>query len=221
MRKPAKTLNAEKVAYWYFRLNGFLQIENFVVHPARRGSARTDADLVGVRFKHRAEFAFDADEAMADDAHLELRTDLNEVVIVEVKTNQPCTLNGPWKHQEQANVERVLAAIGCVSMRDIPNAASRIYSQGAAEAGEFRIRLIAVGRDKCAVLALDFPRVTQLTWDEIIPFLWDRFHIYRNQKQQVDQWDSTGKSLRASASRSTRDEFVRETRQRMGISNQS
>jgi hypothetical protein len=29
----------EHCAYWYFRLNGFPQIENFVVHPGRRGSA--------------------------------------------------------------------------------------------------------------------------------------------------------------------------------------
>ena len=36
---PARErLDAEKVAYWYFRLNGFPQIENFVVHPKRRGS---------------------------------------------------------------------------------------------------------------------------------------------------------------------------------------
>jgi hypothetical protein len=32
----------EKVAYWYFRLNGFFQIENFVVHPATSDSQRTD-----------------------------------------------------------------------------------------------------------------------------------------------------------------------------------
>ena len=43
-------LDPEKVAYWYFRLNGFLQIENFVVHPERRGSQRTDADLHGLRY---------------------------------------------------------------------------------------------------------------------------------------------------------------------------
>jgi hypothetical protein len=59
--KPATVprLDPEKVAYWYFRLNGFFQIENFVVHPARRGGQRTDADLLTVRFPHRAERLFD------------------------------------------------------------------------------------------------------------------------------------------------------------------
>jgi hypothetical protein len=37
-RPVADRLDPEKVAYGYFRLNGFLQIENFVVHPERHGS---------------------------------------------------------------------------------------------------------------------------------------------------------------------------------------
>ena len=36
-RSAAGYLDPEKVAYWYFRLNGFFQIENFVVH--RQGAA--------------------------------------------------------------------------------------------------------------------------------------------------------------------------------------
>jgi hypothetical protein len=39
-RRVVDRLDPEKVAYWYFRLNGFLQIENFVVHPERRGRKR-------------------------------------------------------------------------------------------------------------------------------------------------------------------------------------
>ena len=50
-----RELSPEKVAYWYFRLNGFLQIENFIIHPERYGSGRTDADLLAVRFPFRAE----------------------------------------------------------------------------------------------------------------------------------------------------------------------
>jgi hypothetical protein len=64
---PTKHLNAERVAYWYLRLNGSLQIENFVVHPSRGGSQRTDADLLGVRFRHRMEFLYDHPEPIAND----------------------------------------------------------------------------------------------------------------------------------------------------------
>lgn len=58
-RPVVDRLDPEKVAYWYFRLNGYFQIENFVVHPERRGAQRTDADLLAVRFPYRAERLFD------------------------------------------------------------------------------------------------------------------------------------------------------------------
>src|SRR6266403_1355615 len=96
-RPVSDHLDPEKVAYWYFRLNGFLQIENFVVHRARRGGQRTDADLLAVRFPYRAELLLDQPEQpMPDDVNtLDLSPHLIDVVIAEVKTNQPCTLNGP------------------------------------------------------------------------------------------------------------------------------
>jgi hypothetical protein len=66
-RAPEVRLPPERVAYWYFRLNGFLQIENFVLHPAGGGSQRTDADLLAVRFPDRKELLFDHAEPMQDD----------------------------------------------------------------------------------------------------------------------------------------------------------
>src|SRR5437764_11426823 len=94
IRSMVNHLDPEKVAYWYFRLNGFLQIENFVVHPERRGGQRTDADLLAVRFPYRAERLFDnPSDIMADDEQrLSLSRNLIDVVIAEVKRNQPCTL---------------------------------------------------------------------------------------------------------------------------------
>jgi hypothetical protein len=94
---PHEALDPENVAYWYFRLSGCLQIENFVVHSSGRGGQRTDADLLAVRFPYRAEFLFDQTGPMADDvAALSLSRDMIDAAIAEVKTNQPCTLNGPW-----------------------------------------------------------------------------------------------------------------------------
>ena len=115
-RVATSRLDPEKIAYWYFRLNGFFQIENFVVHPERRGGQRTDADLLAARFPHRAERLFDdPNDFMADDEQrLALSRDCTDVVIAEVKTNQPCSLNGPWTRQDRQNVHRVLAAIGCL-----------------------------------------------------------------------------------------------------------
>src|SRR5262245_26085362 len=126
-------LKPEKVAYWYFRLNGFLQIENFVIHPGRRGGQRSDADLLALRFPFRREFLFDMEHPMRDDVEtLRLSPDLIEIVIAEIKTNEPCGLNGPWTNNDAENIHRVLAAIGCLRKDDeIRSAASMIYENGA------------------------------------------------------------------------------------------
>jgi len=47
---------AEQVANWYFRLNGFLSIPGFIVHPdIQRPYPRTEADLIAVRFPYSKE----------------------------------------------------------------------------------------------------------------------------------------------------------------------
>jgi transposase len=216
-------LDPEKVAYWYFRLNGFFQIENFVVHPERNGSQRTDADLLAVRFPHRAERLFDnPNDIMADDQQrLLLSRDLIDVLIAEVKTNDPCTLNGPWTQLDRRNVHRVLAAIGCFPAGIIEQAAADIYRTGVhvSDLG-LRIRLVAVGRDRCNDLAAIYPEVVQLIWTEMLAFVWDRLHRYRQQKAQVDQWDAQGKEIKRLADRS-HDEgaFIERALHLMGVRN--
>lgn len=47
---------AEQAASWYFRLNGFLSIPGYVVHPDQlRRFPRTEADLMAVRFPYSVE----------------------------------------------------------------------------------------------------------------------------------------------------------------------
>ena len=111
------TLSTEKAAYWYLRLNGFLQIENFVIHPGRRGGQRTDADLLGVRFPHRAEFVIDGTTMADDESALSISSEHIDVVIAEVKAGR-CSVNGPWTDPEKRNIERVLSAIGCAEGED-------------------------------------------------------------------------------------------------------
>jgi hypothetical protein len=214
-------LDPEKVAYWYFRLNGFLQIQNFVVHPERRGGQRTDADLLAVRFPFRAERLFDdpQDIRADDEQRLALSNRLIDVVIAEVKTNQPCTLNGPWTRRDRQNVHRVLAAIGCLPPDRIEPAAADIYRVGFhAGDAQLRVRLVAVGRNRSEDLAATYPEVTQLIWSEVLSFIWNRLHRYRLQKSQVDQWDPQGRSIKRLAEMSRHAEaFIDEALHRMGV----
>jgi hypothetical protein len=180
-RRVVEHLDPEKVAYWYFRLNGFFEIENFVVHPERRGGQRTDADLLAVRFPFRAERLFDdPNDIMADDVQqLALSGDLIDIVIAEVKINQPCALNGPWTRQDRQNVHRVVAAIGCLSPDRIEVAATDIYRAGFHRSDALRMRLVAVGRDRSEDIAKAYPEVTQLLWSGMLAFIWNRFRRYR------------------------------------------
>ncbi|HTT82112.1 MAG TPA: hypothetical protein VMF67_01385 [Rhizomicrobium sp.] len=219
-KRGAEFLGPEEVAYWYFRLNGFFQIENFVIHPKRHGGQRTDADLLAIRFPFRAERMFDdPNDIMTDDERsLGLSSRLIDVVIAEVKTNQPCTLNGPWTRKDRQNVHRVLAAIGCLPPEHIERAAADIYQTGVhlSERG-LRIRLVAVGRARSEDLLAAYSDVTQLIWLEMLAFIWDRLRRYRQQKTQVDQWNAQGRIIKWLADESTRDEFVIKAQRLMGV----
>ncbi|WP_051878708.1 hypothetical protein [Chryseobacterium sp. FH1] len=41
--------SSEEQSYWYFRLNGFFLIDNFVIHKSENIKYSADADLIGVR----------------------------------------------------------------------------------------------------------------------------------------------------------------------------
>lgn len=76
-----------------------------------------------------------------------------------------------------------------------------IYGTGFHRSDTVRVRLVAVGRDRSEDLAA-YPQVTQLIWTEMLAFIWDRFHRYRQQKSQVDQWDVEGRKIKQLADQS-------------------
>jgi hypothetical protein len=86
----------ERLAYWYLRLNGFLTIENFIVHPEVGVDQRTDIDLMALRFPHRRE-AFRNYGGnvtwMKDDPRFASKK-IPFAAFVEVASGQ-CKLNGP------------------------------------------------------------------------------------------------------------------------------
>ncbi len=215
----AAPLSPERVAYWYLRLNGFLQIENFVVHPPHHGGQRTDADIIGVRFPHRAERLIDdPDDLMQDDLdRLRLSPDRIDIVISEIKTGR-CALNGPWTDEERQNIHRVIAAIGSVPTKIVEAAASALYKDAEFDEAEHpRVRLVLFGRERDGEIAEKYSGITQVEWADALAFIWKRFDKYRRQKTQVDQWDNAGQRLKALANRHDESEFVVEACKLMGV----
>ncbi len=214
-RLNGRKLNPEKVAYWYFRLNGFFQIENFYVHPSIRGGARTDADLLAIRFPYRAEGLFEnPPRIMSDDVYnLALNSDRIDVVITEI-TRQKCKLNGPWTNPEKRNVNRVLAAIGCIPPEHIAEAADAVYQTGFFEYQEsLRLRLVAIGNERCNKIAVESPRVTQVIWSDLLRFVCQRLQNYRHQKAETQHWDPTGHRLKRLVAdvRGREDDFIEQS----------
>lgn len=88
----------ETLVRWYLRFNGYLGVENLIVHEPGSGVVPqgTEFDVVAVRFPFSQEIA---DFELPRDPHL---TDIERpgvinVVIAEVKGGKDTTLNDPWK----------------------------------------------------------------------------------------------------------------------------
>lgn len=179
----------ERLAYWYFRLNGFLTTENFVVHPDTGQNQRTDADLLAVRFAHRAENLV---RPMTDDSKVVSCRTYANMIIAEVKTGA-CALNGPWTDPTSGNLKRVLKGVGCVAHDAVDQACKALYDQGRYSDSTVTIRLFAIGESR-AELPIHVNQ--QITWDDVIAFCVERFRRYAREKSSVGQWPEDGLQLK-------------------------
>jgi hypothetical protein len=101
----------------------------------------------------------------------------------------------------------------------IEQAAADIYRAGVhvSDSGH-RIRLVAVGRERSGALSTAYPDIAQLTWPEILAFIWDRLRRYQQQKTQVDQWDAQGQRIKRLTDLSADAEaFIAQALQLMGV----
>jgi hypothetical protein len=184
-------INPEHLAYWYFRLNGFMTTVNFVVHPEQGSEQRTDVDVLGVRFPFRAELL---SEPMVDDAPFTEEKQRPYVIIAEVKKDR-CKLNGPWTRPHDQNMNRVLTAIGVIHPSEQDAAAAALYTTGVFQGGNVLLSLCCVGAMENREVRRQFPDVPQILWPQITAFIYQRFHTYFYQKLSHPQWDQTGRLL--------------------------
>jgi len=189
--KEAYPIDSEKLAYWYFRLNGFLTIENFVVHPDWGTQQCTDIDLLAARFPHRAELL---EVPMEDDKRLTLDPHRIRIILSEVKASS-CDLNETWTNPDKKNIQRMLRAVGTIDRKSVDDVSEKIYNHGWYEDQNFLISLCCLGQQENQNCREQFPEVPQLTWKEVLSFIHKRFRMYQKQKCSHDQWDPIGKKL--------------------------
>lgn len=184
-------MSSEDLGYWFLRLNGFLTIPNFVVHPDAGNLQGTDVDVLGVRFPFRKE---NRQRPMVDSDRFRLHRAKTYVALAEIKTGV-CRLNGPWTAPERENMQRVLSALGMLAPHEIEYAAREIYDKGHFENQLYYVSMVCFGSDPRDEITEQYPRVPQILWPEVKEFIWNRFSKYRNQKSGHGQWDEVGKGL--------------------------
>jgi hypothetical protein len=178
----------EDLAYWFLRLNGCLTIRNFLLHPFRGPGLRTDADVVAVRFPHRREYDMHDHELFEGSNRVDF-------VVAEVKTNQPCSLNGPWTDPSRTNINHLLRSMGPLPELEVGDAAHALYVAGTYDNGWLRARLFTFGAARSMELAEKYPNVPQLVWTEVATFLHRRYSEHKKQKEDHEQWDPVGQWL--------------------------
>lgn len=181
-------IQTENLAYWFFRLNGCLSLVDFLVHN-RHGQEGTDVDILAVRFPYRKELAL-SDDTMEDHPAFEPNNKI-DLILAEVKLGR-AELNGPWTDPQRMNMQRVLYALGAFPPNMVDAVGQALYNQKIFEDERYRCRLFAVGKEKNWFLQ---PEVVQLTWEEILKFIHERFTTYEKYKSQHQQWDATGRHL--------------------------
>lgn len=179
----------EQLGLWYLRLNGYFTMPNFIAHAD--DGARTDIDVLGVRFPHSTEYPDDG-------ARLRFPQDKIDIVLAEAKAGE-CAINGPWKGKSAAHpLEYVLKRVGVFGDPSlVDRAANEIYTRRRFPPDEesdkwsFVIRVLCFGKSENKGMH----NVTQILWPQAISFIGKRFQTYAIEKADHDHWDSFGKFL--------------------------
>lgn len=189
---------AEEVAQWYFRLNGFLMIPSFVLHPdCEKPHALTDVDILGVRFPHSSERI--DNRTMADDDRLLRLAPQGQTlfVMVESKSTEGCKLNGAWKQPQRGNMQRAIRRLGFTAESSVETIAQSMYRSLRWKDDSHVLQYICIGRVSSPDYRRTYPDLVQLTWDEIASFLFSRFKAFPEKLPTGEtvhqQWPRFGK----------------------------
>jgi hypothetical protein len=191
----------EKLVRWYLRFNGYLTVENYIVHEARDGRVPQggEFDTLGVRFPHSREQVDQKlirNDPKLNDAEVS-EHHLIDFVIAEVKSRKRNSLNGVWQPgNEEPKVKRVaylLRWIGALGEEQrINDVARRLQKEHRARENGHLFRLVYFSKSHTqqAVPAI----VPQITFKEIAEFIvrlrtpcWQGFGM--GVRSHHPQWD--------------------------------
>lgn len=197
-------MKSDRLAYWYLRLNGFLTSQNYIIHDGvgGSGSQRTEIDILGVRFPYKAEKLENRGNEFEtmDDEDIFKKKDKIYIIIAEAKKGR-CDLNSPLEREFSKNMQRALEIIGVFEEKAIEKVARKLYVDGFYVNDSYCLSLICFGKSTNYSLERKYPKLKQqklkqqITWCEVLEFIYNRFDKYRRFKSDHSQWDCDGKQL--------------------------
>jgi hypothetical protein len=212
MTDDKRTIKVEHLVHWYLRLNGFMTVNDFVLHRDHKPwGQRTDADIFGVRFPFRKELNLE------DDPIFSKRN--KPLFIIGEITRGECKLNGPWTDPSKQNMQYVLNGIGAFEPHAIDPIAQSLYERYSYEDDSLRINLVAFGKAISSTLSDPDKPVIQITIDRMTRFIFQRFRKYWIMKKDHQHWDYTGLELwnLAEKYRNSEDEFAQNALRAVGL----
>lgn len=190
-------INTERLAYWYFRLNGFLGNDSYIIHrQAQSSDHATDIDYLGVRFMYRKELFEDKDNWMRDDENSKLFKYYPKgkiyICLAEIKKGTP-KINATWTDDKKDTLVQLLLSLGCINHRQIPKVVSSLQRKGFCNIYKNYITFIAIGDSNVSSHVL-FEKIPIICWKEILEFIYNRFRDYKIEKSNLKEWSNFGEA---------------------------
>ncbi|MGA2616531.1 MAG: hypothetical protein ABSF26_02915 [Thermoguttaceae bacterium] len=180
----------ESLAYWYFRLNGFLPLQNFVLHePNEETGQDADIDLLAVRFPHVFENIGGHPNDWDNERFVDWQLDHTRnvvCVIVEVKTGwyKKGAVN---RHFDRRRLEYAILRFGIFEKAAVPAIARTLEAGPVVKEPGFTVAkiLIDVASKRPGPGAEDGLRLSpclRITIDDVSAFIRRRMRVYKEHK---------------------------------------
>ncbi|GHU93686.1 hypothetical protein FACS1894156_0880 [Bacteroidia bacterium] len=181
-------ITSERLAYWYFRLNGFFGNDNFIIHRGLGNPEHaTEVDYLGIRFMHRKEL-YENDQWMRDDDSSDLfkyhrkHKDKIYICLAEIKTNIP-EINSSWVENRKDTLKQLLLSLGCICKKQIPKVIHQLQRHGHCTIHRYHISFVAIGNQRTSPnISFNIPIIS---WEEVARFIYNRFKIYHVEKSDL------------------------------------
>jgi hypothetical protein len=173
---------AEELTYWYFRLNGFFLLQNYVLHNIGEGRQRgtADADLLAIRFPYVYEEVGGQGSDWDREKFLEWGLDIEKVnlaLIVEVKSGENVKRSEIEKSFSSKRLKTALYRFGIFPRDDVDRSICKnLLEQKYIKESSWIITKLAVTGNKIEGNWLN------ITLKEIDNFIFKRIETYLSDK---------------------------------------